>query len=281
MVVSRDPRGERERFDAFYRKKWREHEGYWIDRYPPEHSVYAAAVYERRNEAILDAAGRDPGTVLDLGCGLGDVARALGEAGANVVAADVSIENARRSHENLDRAGIPALVVQGEGEHLPFGDGAFDLVVLADVIEHVDSVSATLGEVARILRRSGRLICVTPLRATLGMMRALDRTAYVIARPTRMPYVGGRNPNVHERFLSAAELRAALIDAGLRPVRFERVCFYPAPETTGAFGAAMARIYRGGDARRFERASSWASRAFDLIERLRIFNQKQLWVARR
>ena len=279
--MSGDAREQRDRFDAFYRKKWREHEGYWIDRYPPEHAVYAAAVYGRRNEAILDEAGENPGTILDLGCGLGDLARALGDAGASVVAADVSIENATRSRENLGRAGIPAVVVQGEGEHLPFGDGAFDLVALADVIEHVDSVRATLREVARVLRPGGRLICVTPLRATLGMMRAIDRTAYAIARPARTSYVGARNPDVHERFLSAAELREALIEAGLRPVRFERVCFYPAPETAGAFGAVMARLYRRGDAARFERASSRATRAFALIERLRILNQKQLWVARR
>jgi ubiquinone/menaquinone biosynthesis C-methylase UbiE len=281
MGVSGRAREERARFEAFYREKWREHEGYWIDRYPPEHAVYAAAVYGRRNEAILEAAGPDPGTTLDLGCGLGDLARAFGDAGARVVAADVSIENARRSRENLDDAGMSSLVLQGEGEHLPFGDAAFDLVILADVIEHVDSVGATLREVARVLRSGGRLICVTPLRATLRAMQAIDRTAYRIARPTKVSSTAGPIAAVHERFLSAAELRGALVAAGLRPIRFERVCFYPAPETAGAFGAVMARLHRRGDDARFQRASSRASRVFAVIERLRVFNQKQLWVAQR
>jgi ubiquinone/menaquinone biosynthesis C-methylase UbiE len=281
MVVSGRAREERERFDAFYREKWREHEGFWIDRYPPEHAVYAAAVYGRRNEAILEAAGPNPGTTLDLGCGLGDLARAVADTGARVVATDVSIENARRSRENLGVSGTPALVVQGEGEHLPFGDAAFDLVILADVIEHVDSVGATLREVARVLRFRGRLICVTPLRGTLLAMQGVDRTAYRIARPAKASSTARPIPAVHERFLSASELRGALVAAGLRPIRFERVCFYPAPETAGAFGAVMARLHRRGDESRFQRISSRASRVFGLIERLQIFNQKQLWVARR
>ena len=280
MGVSGRAREERERFDAFYREKWREHEGFWIDRYPPEHSVYAAAVYGRRNEAILEAAGPNPGTTLDLGCGLGDLARAFADTGARVVATDVSIENARRTRENLGVAGRSAPVVQGEGEHLPFGDAAFDLVILADVIEHVDSVGATLREVARVLRFGGRLICVTPLRATLRAMQAVDRLAYRIARPANSSSAGPI-PAVHERFLSASELRVALVAAGLRPIRFERVCFYPAPETAGAFGAVMARLHRRGDESRFQQISSRASRVFGLIEHLRIFNQKQLWVARR
>lgn len=281
MGVSGRAREERERFDLFYREKWRDHEGFWIDRYPPEHAVYAAAVYGRRNEAILEAAGPEPGTTLDLGCGLGDLARAFADTGARVVAADVSIENARRSRKNLEAAGLSALVLQGEGEHLPFGDAAFDLVILADVIEHVDSVDATLREVARILGSGGRLICVTPLRATLRAMQAIDRTAYRIARPTKVSSTAGPIPPVHERFLSAAELRAALVAAGLRPIRFERVCFYPAPETAGALGALMASLYRRGDDARFGRVSSRASRVLAVIEHLRVFNQKQLWVARR
>lgn len=272
-------RTERDRFEAFYRDKWRGHQGRWIDRYPPEHVVYADAVYGRRNDAIVDAVGPLAGDVLDLGCGLGDVALTLGATGARVVAADVVWENARRTRENIGRTG-PALVVQGAGERLPFRDRAFDVVILADVIEHVHSVDQTLGEVARVLRPGGRIVCVTPLRATLRALRGLDHTLLRLAHPVAAPR-GGEEPKVHERFLSAAELRRALVAAGLRPIRFERVCFYPAPETAGAFGAVMTRIYRRGDAARFDRAATRATRVFSAVERLGLLNQKQLWVARR
>ena len=43
----------------------------------------------------------------------------------------------------------------------------------------------------------------------------------------------------------------------------------------------MASLYRRGDDARFGRVSSRASRVLAVIEHLRVFNQKQLWVARR
>jgi hypothetical protein len=60
-----------------------------------------------------------------------------------------------------------------------------------------------------------------------------------------------------------------------------RVCFYPAPETPGAFGAFMARLQRRLDPPRFERLARAVLGLFGAVERLRLLNQKQLWVATR
>ncbi len=94
--------------------------------------------------------------VLDLGCGEGQVARALAaaEQGRQIVGLDPSagqLENARA-------AGGPPRYVQGAGEALPFARGAFDGVVCCLAIEHADDVDAVLAEVARVLEVGGRFV---------------------------------------------------------------------------------------------------------------------------
>jgi SAM-dependent methyltransferase len=90
------------------------------------------------------------GRVLDLGCGEGQVTRALTAAGATVVGVDVS----RRQLENAAAEGASALACAA-GESLPLADGAFDAVVCCLVIEHSEDPDALLGEAARVLRRGG------------------------------------------------------------------------------------------------------------------------------
>jgi SAM-dependent methyltransferase len=171
-------------------------------------------------------------------------------------------------------------VTQADAERLPFGDATFDLVVLADVIEHVSSVGQAMREVRRVLRPGGRLVCVTPVRATLAGWRLADRMARAIVRSGGAATTAHRDSAVIERFLSKRELRDAVVRAGLRPVSFRRVCFYPAPETAGAFGAIMRRRYRRSPVG-FGATADRAIRAFDVASHVRLLNQKQLWVARR
>jgi SAM-dependent methyltransferase len=95
--------------------------------------------------------------ILDIGCGEGQVARALAGAGehAVVVGLDPSflqIQNALGEQ----RAGVSYL--QGGGERLPFPDGAFDGAFCCLSIEHADDPDAVLAEAARVLAPGGRFL---------------------------------------------------------------------------------------------------------------------------
>src|SRR5439155_1624396 len=50
------------------------------------------------------------------------------------------------------------------GERLPFADGAFDVILLHEVLEHVTDDQATLREANRVLRPGGRVVIFCPNR---------------------------------------------------------------------------------------------------------------------
>jgi len=53
--------------------------------------------------------------------------------------------------------------MHGEIDALPFRDASFDLVCAFDVIEHVDDDQRAFGEIRRVLKPGGVLICSVPL----------------------------------------------------------------------------------------------------------------------
>lgn len=96
--------------------------------------------------------------ILDVASGEGYGAHALALAGASsVVGVDVSAEacdHARRTY------GVDARV--GDALALPLADGAVDLVVSFETIEHVPDPARFLDECARVLRPGGILVISTP-----------------------------------------------------------------------------------------------------------------------
>jgi ubiquinone/menaquinone biosynthesis C-methylase UbiE len=102
-------------------------------------------------EAALERLPEPPRRVLDLGTGTGLVARIVAARfpEAAVIGVDISgrmIEQARRRTES---ASVSYQVA--DAEHLPFEDGAFDLVTLGNMIPFFD-------ELARIVASGGRVL---------------------------------------------------------------------------------------------------------------------------
>jgi len=97
-------------------------------------------------------------TILDIGCGVGAFVRRLREFSPRVAGIDVDRE---RVTEGGNAVRDLALAV---GERLPFADGAFDIVLLHEVLEHVTDDQATLREAYRVLRPGGRVVIFCPNR---------------------------------------------------------------------------------------------------------------------
>ena len=101
--------------------------------------------------------------MLDSGCGVGTFVQRLGEFSPHVYGVDIDGERVRRGAQALTPAEGGALAV-AVSENLPFQDGAFDLVLLHEVLEHVRDDALTLREACRVTRPGGNIVIFCPNR---------------------------------------------------------------------------------------------------------------------
>jgi SAM-dependent methyltransferase len=164
-------------------------------------------------EPLLDAAGVAAGMrVLDVGCGLGDLAAAAAARGAQATGADLAegmLAAARRRHPEVEFA-------LADGEDLPFADAAFDATLAAFVINHLPDPERGAAELARVTRPGGRV--------AVAMWGPFERVP-LLGLPARaaeaagVPDDDGPGGPCSTRFTDAAELARVL--AVLGDVRVE------------------------------------------------------------
>src|SRR4051794_27459815 len=110
----------------------------------------------------LIAEYRPSGRLLDVGCGHGLLLDEARKRGYETVGLELSREAARYARETLDldvREWPLEAFGQGTNGDSP---GDFDVIVLADVLEHLDDPVAAISQCAALLRPAGVLCIVTP-----------------------------------------------------------------------------------------------------------------------
>lgn len=130
-------------------------------------NAYDRAWKHRRNDCVGEGdanlfltALEPPGSVLDIGCGMGGLAMQLARKGHAVTGMDVSREALALAREHSGPVGETIEWKEGFAEKLPFPDKSFDYVVSAHTIEHVKDLHAAVSEFKRVARR--KIAILTP-----------------------------------------------------------------------------------------------------------------------
>jgi 2-polyprenyl-3-methyl-5-hydroxy-6-metoxy-1,4-benzoquinol methylase len=120
------------------------------------------------------------GDLLEIACGRGELSTWLAgnlPVSGRRIAADFSATAVRRARQTLIEQGIASVsCAMADIQALPFTSGSFDVVVSCETIEHVPEPALAVEELARVLRRGGRLVLTTPnYLGPIGLYRGYMR----------------------------------------------------------------------------------------------------------
>lgn len=113
---------------------------------------------DRRLDLIRQCVELRAKRILDIGCGLGMYVSQFRQFSDDVHGVDVDPDKIGRASQWL-----PNLHVS-PAEELPFNDGSFDVILLNEVIEHVDDDRRTINEAFRVLAPGGHIVVYAPNR---------------------------------------------------------------------------------------------------------------------
>ena len=145
-----------------------------------------------------------PRTAVDFGCGGGFMSVPLAVHGTRVIGLDLARTALldARSHSSAS-----ACFVCADMSQPAVADGAFDLALLCDVLEHVEDPAAVVGAAARSLRPGGALFVNTINRTAIASVLAVSVAEGIGLVP--------RGTHDARMFVRPSELESAAREHGL------------------------------------------------------------------
>lgn len=102
-------------------------------------------------------------TVLEVGSGGGKLSAELKREGYDIISTDIEPASARFTKN----AGIDKVFISDCGEGIPLSDNTIDLILMTDVLEHIENDSYVISECVRILKNKGFLLLTVPAYPSL------------------------------------------------------------------------------------------------------------------
>jgi 2-polyprenyl-3-methyl-5-hydroxy-6-metoxy-1,4-benzoquinol methylase len=182
------------------------------------------------------------GSLLDVGCGGGELLRAAVARGWRAAGAEPMPEAAE-----LARSRAPGADVRtGLSSEVGFEERSFDVVCAFHVLEHMPDARAFLGELARFARPGGLVVVETPNYAS--RLRRVQGERWLHLRPLE-----------HLVHFTPQTMRAAIAGAGLEPIRVTSPTWIVCAHTRDELAADLA-LPRGLAIYPVARAAAWLYR---------------------
>lgn len=190
--------------------------------------IHGGLIFGRRVEALarhLAEALPENASVLDVGCGSGDIAAAVMALRPDVRIAGIDV---------LVRPGTKIPVTGFSGGTIPHGDKSFDAVIFVDVLHHADDPQLLLNEARRV---AGKMVLVKDHLAENALQHFLLKL---------MDWVGNRPHGVvlKYEYWSRAQWSGAFEKAGLTPAGLDLglgIYLWP---LSMIFGGSLQALYR-------------------------------------
>ena len=193
-----------------------------------------------RRKVAEECLSSQPGRVLDLCCGTGDLAidlTRLAPRHVEVTAVDFCepmLEVARAKAEQLTPERTPSFI-QGDAANLPFADGHFDCVGTSFSLRNLTYKNPLkqqyMAEVLRVLRPGGRWVMVETSQPGLKLIRDIYHLYLRCVVAGVGSFLAGQRGAYRylaesaARFYTSEEIRDMLLEAGFCKVSFRPLFF--------------------------------------------------------
>jgi ubiquinone/menaquinone biosynthesis C-methylase UbiE len=127
---------------------------------------------------ILKSWGLQPGsTLLDVGCGAGQIAIPAARAGVHVTGVDIATNSLEQARARATAEDLKAQFDEGDAEHLPYPDASFDTVVSLVGAMFAPRPERVASELTRVCRPGGHVMMVnwTPNSFVGHMFKAVGK----------------------------------------------------------------------------------------------------------
>lgn len=165
------------------------------------------------------------GSILDLGCGTGEIAAAIARRGYGVTACDIAEDMLQVARRRWARMPVGWLSLRQDWTALPFEDSSFDGIVASSVFEYLADLDGVVRELARVLRPGGILVFSVPNPCNrIRKVERLFRSRFIL-RAVR-PWAGrirGAKPYLAYLQLSRNRFGALQWESILNAAGFEAV----------------------------------------------------------
>lgn len=196
------------------------------DRYDLMNDVLSLGQTRRWRRIVAEAVDAQPGEkVLDLAAGTGTSSVPFAQAGADVIAGDIS-----EGMLDVGRARNPGIrFMYADALDLPFADGEFDVVTISFGFRNVNDPTRALAQMQRVLKPGGRLVICEFSRPVFGPFDTVYREYLMRAFPPVARLISS-NPASYEYLAESIrawpgqdDLARVIADAGFDRVQYRNL----------------------------------------------------------